>query len=74
MGVPHTQLVEAVLKDMASSNSQPEAAVPPVVISCGVDAVSEVGALVVKLYEAGYLQQRLQGALQEARILAQQGV
>ena len=72
--VPHAHLVEAVLKHMAAANSQPEAAIPPVVIPCRVDARSEVRALVVELNEAGNLEQRLQRALQQACILPQQRV
>ncbi len=71
---PHAHLVEAILKDMAPTDRQPEATVPPVVIPRGVNACSEVGALVVELYEAGNLEQRLQGALQQAGILPQQSV
>ncbi len=66
--------MEAVLKDMAPADRQPEATIPPVVIPRGVDACSEVGALVVELYEARNLEQRLQGALQQAGVLPQQSV
>ena len=66
--------MEAVLKDMAPADRQPETTIPPVVIPCGVDACSEVGALVVKLYEAGDLEQGLKGALQQAGVLPQQSV
>jgi len=72
--LPHAHLVEAVLKDMTPTDCQPEATVPPVVIPGGVDACSEVGALVVELYEAGNLEQRLEGALQQAGVLPQQSV
>lgn len=73
-GLPHAHLVEAVLKDMASPDSQTQAAIAPVVIPSGVDACSEVRALVVKLYEAGHLQQRTEGALQQTGVLPQQSV
>lgn len=66
--------MEAVLKDVAPTDCKPEAAIPPVVIPRGVDACSEVGPLVVKLYEAGNLEQGLKGALQQAGILPQQSV
>jgi len=66
--------VEAVLKDVAPTDCQPQATIPPVVIPGGVDACSEVGALVIKLYEAGNLEQGLKGALQQAGILPQQSV
>lgn len=72
--VPHAHLVEAVLEYMAAADSQSEAAIPPVVIPCGVDARPEVRALVVKLNEARDLEQRLQGALQQACVLPQQSV
>ena len=72
--IPHAHLVEAVLEDMAPADCQPEATIPPVVIPGGVDACSEVGALVVELYEAGNLEQRLKGALQQAGVLPQQSV
>lgn len=71
---PHAHLVEAVLKDMASPDSQAQAAVAPVVITSGVDACSEVGALIVKLYEAGHLQEWTEGPLQQAGVLPQQGI
>lgn len=73
-GLPHAHLVEAVLKDMASPDSQAQAAIAPVVIPSGMDACSEVGALVVKLYEAGHLQQRTEGPLQQTGVLPQQSV
>ena len=57
---PHAELVEAVLKNVASAHCQPEAAVPPVVIATGMYAIPEVGALVVKLNQARHLQQGLQ--------------
>ena len=71
---PHAHLVEAVLKDMASPDSQAKAAIAPVVITSGVDACSEVGALIVKLYEAGHLQEWTEGPLQQAGVLPQQGI
>lgn len=66
--------MEAVLKDMASPDSQAKAAVAPVVITSGVDARSEVGALVVEFYEPGHLQEGTKGPLQQAGILPQQGI
>ena len=66
--------MEAVLEDMAPTDRQPEASIPPVVVPGGVNACSEVGALIVKLYEARNLEQGLKGALQQAGVLPQQGV
>lgn len=73
-GLPHAHLVEAVLKDMASTHSQAQAAIAPVVIPSGVNACPEVGALVVKLYEAGHLEEGTEGPLQQTGVLPQQGV
>ena len=72
--LPHAHLVEAVLEDMAPTDRQPEASTPPVVVPGGMNACSEVGALIVKLYEARNLEQGLKGALQQAGVLPQQGV
>ena len=44
------------------------------VVPGGVYARSEVGALVVKFYEARHLQKGAEGALQQAGVLPQQGV
>ena len=66
--------MKAVLEDMTSADSYSKATVPPMVIAGGVDAGTEVGALVVKLYKAGHLEERLEGALQQAGVLPQQSV
>ena len=73
-GLPHAHLVEAVLKHMASPDSQAQAAVASVIVPSRVNARPEVGALVVKLYEARHLQQGTEGPLQQAGILPQQGI
>lgn len=64
--------MEAVLKDMASPHSYPEAAVASVIVAGSVDAGAEVRTLVVKLYETRDLEQGQQGPLQQAGIGPQQ--
>lgn len=66
--------MEAVLKDVAPANCYPQASIASVVITGRMYAGAEVGALVVKFYEAGQLQQGCQGALQQAGIGSKQGV
>ena len=71
---PHAQLVEAVLKYVVPSHSDAQGAIVAVLIARGADARAEKGALVVKIDQAGHLQQGGHRRLQQAGVVPEQGV